>query len=177
MLPGHQAGVDLHQVHSDQVARLVHTLSNVVTLAQCQTTSDGGACAGSPLWVKCVDVKAKVDGGVVADVGEGHLHDAADAMSVYQVLAVVHTGIKRGTNLSMSNMLNALMPFSLSILFSPASTSRKPMYTSFRSDKRFDSSNQPKYSSLSSFASPVRKATGMPWMLPEPDVSGVLISA
>ncbi|KAL2291477.1 hypothetical protein FJTKL_12869 [Diaporthe vaccinii] len=177
MLALHQAGVDLHQVHGDQVARLVDALSDVVTLTQCQAAADGSACAGSPLGVKGVDVKAEVDGGVVANVGERHLHNAADAMSVGQVLAVVHTGIKRGTDLSMSNMLNALMPFSLSILFSPASTSRRPIYTSFCSDRRFDSSSQPKYSSLSSFASPVRKATGMPWILPEPDVSGVLISA
>lgn len=82
MLPGHQAGVDLHQVHGDQVARLVHTLSDVVTLAQGQTAADRGARAGSPLRVEGVDIKAEVDGGVIANVGEGHLHDAADAMSV-----------------------------------------------------------------------------------------------
>lgn len=95
MLAGHQAGVDLHQVHGDQVARLVDTLSDVVTLAQCQAAADGGACAGSPLRVEGVDIEAEVDGGVVANVGEGHLHDAADAMSVWQVLAVVYKSVSK----------------------------------------------------------------------------------
>ncbi|KUI59119.1 hypothetical protein VP1G_11048 [Cytospora mali] len=74
-------------------------------------------------------------------------------------------------------MLNALIPFSRRILFSPGSTSRSPMYTSLRRLSRFSSPSHPKYSSLSSVARPVRNATGMPCTLPDPDVSGVLISA
>lgn len=83
VLACHQAGVDLHQVHGDQVARLVHALGDVVTLAQRQAAADGGACAGGPLRVEGIDVKAEVDWGVVADVGEGHLHNATDAVSVW----------------------------------------------------------------------------------------------
>lgn len=77
----------------------------------------------------------------------------------------------------MSNMLKALTRFSRRIFFSPASTSRRPMYTSLLRLSRFSSCSQPKYSSLSSVARPVRKATGMPWTFPLPLVSGVLMSA
>ena len=82
MLASNQTGVDLYQVHGDQVTRLVDALGNVVALAQCQPAPNGGACAGSPLRVESVDVEAEVNWSVVAYVGEGHLHDATDAMSV-----------------------------------------------------------------------------------------------
>ena len=84
---------------------------------------------------------------------------------------------ERGTYLSMSCMLKALMPFSRRICFSPRSTSRSPMYTNFLGLSLGSSSSQPKMSSLFSFARPVRKATGIPWIFPLSLVSGVLISA
>lgn len=85
---------------------------------------------------------------------------------------------KRGNPyLSISCMLNAFMPCSLRIFFSPLSMSRKPMYTNFFKLKAFSSPNHPNISAFSSLASPVRKATGIPWMLPLSLVSGVLMSA
>ena len=77
----------------------------------------------------------------------------------------------------MSNMLNALIPCSLKILFSPASTSLSPIYTTFLKLTRCSSPNHPKNSSLSSVAKPVKKLTGMPCTFPLSLVSGVLISA
>lgn len=79
--------------------------------------------------------------------------------------------------LSMSCMENALIPCSRRIFFSPLSTSRRPMYTIFLGLSRWCSFNHPNVSSRSSFASPVKNATGMPWMFPLSDVSGVLMSA
>lgn len=89
VLRGNQARVDLDQVHGDQVARLVDALGDIVTLAQGQAATHGGAGTWGPLGVEGVDVEAEVDGGVVADVSKGHLHDATNAMSVFQLLALV----------------------------------------------------------------------------------------
>jgi hypothetical protein len=74
-------------------------------------------------------------------------------------------------------MLNALIPCSLSSTFSALSTSLRPIYTSFRLLTFISSLIHPNISSSSSLAKPVRNATGIPWIFPEPDISGVLISA
>ena len=60
----------------------MHALGNVVALAERQAAADGGAGGGGPLGVEGVDVEGEVDGGVGADVGEGELHDAPDAVPV-----------------------------------------------------------------------------------------------
>lgn len=56
-------------------------LGDVVALAEGEPAADGGARGGGPHGVEGVDVERQVDRGVVADVGEGHLHDAADAVA------------------------------------------------------------------------------------------------
>lgn len=81
-----QAGVDLDQVHGDQVAGGVDALGDEVALAQGQAAADGRAGAGRPLGVEGVDVEGQMDRGVVADVGEGHLDDAADAVAAGQLV-------------------------------------------------------------------------------------------
>lgn len=75
-----QAGVDLDQIHGNQVTRLVHALADEVTLAEGQTATHGRACAGRPLGVQGVDVKGQMDGRVVADVSERHVHHLADTV-------------------------------------------------------------------------------------------------
>ena len=75
------ARVLTYQVHSDQTARLMHTLGDIIALAQRQAAADGGACAGRPLRIQAVDVEGQVDGRVGADVPERHFHHAADAVS------------------------------------------------------------------------------------------------
>lgn len=80
-LGGRQAGVDLDQVNGHQVASAVDGLADVVTLTEGQTTTDGSASAGSPHGVEGIDVERQVDGGVVANVGKGHLHDAANTVA------------------------------------------------------------------------------------------------
>lgn len=77
-----ELGVHLDQVDGHEVAGLVNGLADVVTLAEGKATSDGSAGAGSPHGVEGVDVEGQVDGGVVANVGEGHLDDAANAVAV-----------------------------------------------------------------------------------------------
>lgn len=64
----------------------MHTLADVVTLSQSQAASDGSAGAGSPHGVEGVDVEGQVDGGVRADVGEGHLDNAADTVAASVML-------------------------------------------------------------------------------------------
>ncbi|KFZ03956.1 hypothetical protein V501_09274, partial [Pseudogymnoascus sp. VKM F-4519 (FW-2642)] len=66
----------------DEATSLVHALGDVVALAKGEAAADGGPGAGRPLGVEGVDIEGEVDGGVVADVGEGHFHDFADAVSV-----------------------------------------------------------------------------------------------
>ena len=77
----------------------------------------------------------------------------------------------------MSCIENALMPFARSISFSARSTSLSPMYTSFFSDTLWSSSIHPNGPPFSPSASPVRNASGIPWMFPLHDDSGVLMSA
>lgn len=81
LLGGGQAGVDLDQVNGDEVAGGVDRLADVVTLTQGQAAADGGAGAGSPHGVEGIDVKGQVDGGVGANVSEGHFDDAANAVA------------------------------------------------------------------------------------------------
>lgn len=74
--------VDLDQVHGDEATGLVDALSDEVPLSQGETAtnwSTGGWCDN---WVKSVDVEGEVDWGVGADVGECHLHNASDTVSV-----------------------------------------------------------------------------------------------
>nr|POE93675.1 hypothetical protein CFP56_19687 [Quercus suber] len=77
-----QAGVDLDEVEGDEAAGAVDALGDEVALAQGQAAADGGAGGGGPHGVEGVDVEGEVDGGVGADPGEGHVHDAADAVAV-----------------------------------------------------------------------------------------------
>lgn len=75
-----QAGVHLHQIHRHQVARLVHTLADEVTLAQRQSTTHRGTRARRPLRVQRVDVERQVDRRVIANVRQGHFDHAANAV-------------------------------------------------------------------------------------------------
>ena len=59
----------------------MHALGDVVAFPQGQAAAHGGAGAGRPLGIQGVDVEGEVDGGVVADVSEGHFHDSADTVS------------------------------------------------------------------------------------------------
>jgi hypothetical protein len=77
-----QLGVHLDQVDGDEVACLVHAFADEVTLAESEATADGCAGAGSPHGVEGIDVEGEVDGGVVANVSEGHLDDAANTVTV-----------------------------------------------------------------------------------------------
>lgn len=76
-----QRGVHLDEVDGDETARLVDALADVVALAEGQAAANGGPGAWRPHGVKSVDVEGEVYGGVGADVGEGHFHDAADAVA------------------------------------------------------------------------------------------------
>lgn len=58
----------------------MHALGNVIALAQCQTSPDRRAGAGRPLRIQRVDIKGQMYGGIVPDVSQGHLHDAANAI-------------------------------------------------------------------------------------------------
>lgn len=81
-LAGNEFRVHLDKVHGDQVACLVDALGNVVALAQRQTTTNGCAGGGGPHGVKSVDIKGQVDGRVVANVGKGHFHNAANSVAI-----------------------------------------------------------------------------------------------
>lgn len=74
--------VHLDEVNGDKVSCLVHALADEISLAESQTAADGCAGAGCPHGVEGIDVKGQMDGGVVSDVSEGHLDNAADTMSV-----------------------------------------------------------------------------------------------
>lgn len=76
-----KAGVHLDQVNGNQVASCVDRLADVVALTQGQASSDGSAGARSPHGVEGIHVERQVDGGVVANVGKGHLHDATNSVS------------------------------------------------------------------------------------------------
>lgn len=80
-----QGRVDLDKIDSDKASRLVYALADEVALAESETAADRGARGGSPHGIERVDVERKVDGGVVADVAEGHLHDATDAVPETEV--------------------------------------------------------------------------------------------
>lgn len=67
-------------------------LADEVALAEGEAAADGGAGAGSPLGVEGIDVKGQVDGGVVADVGEGHLHDATNSVPIMSLDDVLSVG-------------------------------------------------------------------------------------
>lgn len=77
-----ELGVHLDQVDSHEVAGLVHSLADVVTLTEGEAASDRSASARSPHGVEGVDIEGQVDGGVAADVGEGHLDDAANTVAM-----------------------------------------------------------------------------------------------
>ena len=177
---GRELGVDLDEVDGDEAARLVHALADEVALAQRQPAPNRRARRRRPHGVERVHVERQVDGRVAADVRQRHVHDAPDAVSVVSLSAWprVNNKRKRGiTHRSMSNMLKALIPCSLKILFSPASTSLNPIYTTFLKLTRCSSPNHPKNSCFSSLANPVKKLTGIPCTFPLSLVSGVLISA
>lgn len=65
----------------------MHALRNVVALAQRQPATDGRARAGGHQGVQRIDVEREVDGGVVADVAQRHLHHPPDAVPVNVVHA------------------------------------------------------------------------------------------
>ena len=77
-----QTRIDLDEIHRDQLPALVDALGDVVALAEGQAAADGRPRGGCPLGVEGVDVEGEVDRGVGADVGEGELHDAPDAVAV-----------------------------------------------------------------------------------------------
>lgn len=77
-----QARVDLDQVNGHQAARLVHALADEVALSQGQAPAHRRSRARSPHGVEGVHVKGQVDRGVVANVCERHLDDAADSVPV-----------------------------------------------------------------------------------------------
>lgn len=63
----------------------MHALADEIALAQREAASHGGAGAGGPLRIQGVDVEGEMDGGVVANMGEGHFDDAADSVSILSV--------------------------------------------------------------------------------------------
>lgn len=75
-----QGRVDLDKIDSDKTSRLVHTLADEVALTESETAADRGSRGRRERGIERIDVERKVDGGVVADVAEGHLHDATDAV-------------------------------------------------------------------------------------------------
>lgn len=79
---GSQLRVNLDEIDGNEAAGLVDGLADVVTLTEGQAAAHGGAGAGSPHGVEGVDVEGQVDGGVGANVGEGHFHDAADTVAI-----------------------------------------------------------------------------------------------
>lgn len=97
-----QAGVDLDQVDGDEVAGLVNGLADVVTLAQGQAATDGGAGGSSPGRVESVNVEGQVNGGVGTDVGKGHLDDAANTVAADNVLANVLEASGKGKNVPIN---------------------------------------------------------------------------
>lgn len=70
----------------------MHALGDVVAFAEGEAAADGGAGAGGPLGVEGVDVEGEVDGGVGADVAEGEVHDAADAVPVVGEVCQLRVG-------------------------------------------------------------------------------------
>lgn len=141
---GIEAGVDLDQIHGDEVTCLVHTLADEVSLAKSQSPTHGGSSARCPLRIERIDVKRQMDGCVVSNVSERHLDDTADSVSNPLAIAVLQARgmpvqereggfvggwgrVRRGAYRSTSCMLKALMPFSRRIFFSPRSTSRSPI--------------------------------------------------
>lgn len=60
----------------------MHSLADVVSLAEGQSAAYRSARARRPHGVECIDIEREVDGGIGANVGEGHFDDAADAVSM-----------------------------------------------------------------------------------------------
>jgi len=73
-----QARIDLHQIHSHETSSPMHALGDIIALTEGQAPAYGRAGAGGPLRVEGVDVEGEVDGGVGADVAEGHFHHATN---------------------------------------------------------------------------------------------------
>jgi len=74
-------GVNLHQVHRDQLSRFVHTFGDEVAFAQSQAAADRGTGADDEGGVEGVDVEGEVDWGFGTEVGEGGGHYVSDAVS------------------------------------------------------------------------------------------------
>ena len=81
-----QTGIDLDQIHGDQIACPMNTLTNEVSLAERQAPADWSSSAGRPLRVQRVDVEGQVDGGVASNVSQGHFDHASDSISEIGVL-------------------------------------------------------------------------------------------
>lgn len=77
-----QTGIDLDQIHGDQLAGLMHTLCDIVPFSEGQTSAHGRARRWRPLRIQRVDVKGEMDRRIRPDVTEGHFHDAADTVAI-----------------------------------------------------------------------------------------------
>jgi hypothetical protein len=74
-------GINLHEIHSDKLASLMHTLSNEVSFSKCQAAADGRASTEDKGRVESVDVEGEVDWCIGAEVGESLVHYFADAVA------------------------------------------------------------------------------------------------